>query len=59
MICPKCKREVTTLHGNGEYPNSSYKCSKCCDDETGAVISGFFKVLGLFILLSIIVFIIF
>lgn len=38
MECPHCKREVDTLHGNGTYPNSTYKCSKCYDDDMGKVV---------------------
>jgi len=41
MICPKCNREVSTLHGNGKYPNSTYKCNKCYDDEMGEVVKYF------------------
>lgn len=43
MECPKCKRDVTTLHGNGQYPNATYQCGKCYDGEMGRVIAGFFK----------------
>ncbi len=39
MECPQCKRDVDTLHGNGTYPNPSYKCGKCHDDDTGTAVS--------------------
>ena len=45
MECQKCHRDVITVHGNGTYPNSSYKCSKCHDDETGMIVSGFIAVI--------------
>lgn len=38
MICPRCKRDAKTLWGNGDYPNDSYRCSQCCDDDTGKVV---------------------
>lgn len=43
MICPSCDREVNILQGNGTYPNSSWKCGFCHDEDTGKVIAGFFK----------------
>ena len=43
MECPRCKRDVNTLHGNGKYPNSTYKCGICYDDEMGVAVAGFFK----------------
>jgi hypothetical protein len=43
MECPRCARDVNTLHGNGKYPNSTYKCDKCYDDEMGECVAGFFK----------------
>jgi len=47
MVCPKCKRDVDTLHGNGKYPNSTYKCGKCYDDEMGNVIAKFLIVIAI------------
>lgn len=41
MICPNCKQDVTALSGNGEYPNSSYRCDECYDRQSGLVICGF------------------
>jgi len=38
MICQRCNKDVDTLYGNGKYPNKSYKCSKCYDDETGIIV---------------------
>ena len=43
MICPSCYREVSILQGNGTYPNSSWKCGFCHDEDTGKAVAGFFK----------------
>ena len=40
MECQRCHRDVKTLQGNGTYPNSSYKCSKCYDDDMDKAIGG-------------------
>lgn len=55
MECPQCKREVETLHGNGTYPNSTYRCSKCYDDDMGKIVSGLIAIIlwGTFIILCI------
>ncbi len=38
MICTSCNGYVTTLLGAGEYPNPTYKCPKCHDDDTGKML---------------------
>lgn len=38
MICPRCQRVAKTLWGNGDYPNDSYRCAQCCDDDTGKAV---------------------
>ncbi len=55
MECQKCHKDVETIYGNGTYPNPSYKCGKCCDDETGKVVAGSIAVFlwGIFIILVI------
>lgn len=41
MICPRCGRAVRNVWGNGEYPNPSYRCQKCDDEETSAIVGAF------------------
>jgi hypothetical protein len=49
--CPKCKRDVHAVWGNGDFPNASYRCENCLDDETGQVVGGFvlliFAIIGI------------
>lgn len=47
MKCPKCKQDVSTVYGNGEYPNDSYRCDECCGRETGVVMTVFAVVFAL------------
>lgn len=43
MECPKCKRDVDTLHGHGKYPNDTYQCNYCYSEDTTIAVAGFFK----------------
>lgn len=51
MECPKCKRDVITLHGNGKYPNSTYKCGTCYDNDLGKVVAKFIIVIAIVLII--------
>lgn len=53
--CPRCKKDVSQLWGNGDYPNSSWRCQRCDDAETTCIVGCFLVVLVVIFLASIVV----
>ncbi len=51
MECPKCGKDVDILQGNGKYPNSTYMCNKCRDDEFGNVFTKIIIVVAIILII--------
>lgn len=47
MKCPRCKRDVDVLWGNGVYPNTSFRCEQCDSNERKLVVMVYLVVVGL------------